>query len=148
MQLIGKKEFEAPAFDSKDEIFIIYVTYFANFNNIYLFCRVQIASLKVNKTPITIFPEYSNLIDIFSPKLVVELLKHIGINNHAINIVNGNQPLYGLIYSLRLVKLEILKTYIKKNLVNNFIKPSKSLVDALILFTQKFNDSFCLYIDY
>ena len=40
---------------------------------------------------------------------------------HAIELEKGKQPSFGLIYSLRPVELEILKTYIKTNLANSFI---------------------------
>ena len=44
---------------------------------------------------------------------------------HSINLFYNNQLLYRLIYSLRLVRLEILKAYIQANLISNFIKFSK-----------------------
>ena len=44
--------------------------------------------------------------------------------------------------------MKILKTYIENNLVNGFIQLSKSLVKALILFDQKQNDFFQLYINF
>ena len=50
------------------------------------------------------------------------------------------------IYSLGPVKLEILKSYMETNLSNDFIKPSKSLVEVLIFFDKKLDQSFQLYI--
>ncbi len=72
----------------------------------------------------------------------------MGINNHAIELVDDWKLFYGPIYSLDLVKLEILKTYIKNNLANNFIKLSKSLVGISILFDKKPDGNLSLYIDY
>ena len=46
------------------------------------------------------------------------------------------------------MKLETLKTYIKTNLANSFIRPSQSPASALILFIQKKNGSFQLCVDY
>lgn len=46
------------------------------------------------------------------------------------------------------MELEILKTYIKTNLVNNFIKSLKFFTNTLIFFFQKLNSSFSLYINY
>lgn len=63
-----------------------------------------------------------------------EFLKYIEMNDHVIKLEIGKQPLLGLIYSLGLVELEILKTYIKTNLINGFIQLFKSTVRALILF--------------
>ncbi len=62
--------------------------------------------------------------------------------------MDNQQPPYGPIYSLSLVELEILKTYIKNNLANGFIKPSKSPVGAPILFDKKLDRSLRLCLDY
>ena len=78
----------------------------------------------------------------------MELLGHIGINDHSIKLKKDKQSSFSLIYSLGPVKLEILKTYIEINLTNSFIRLSKSLAPAFILFDWKPNRSFCLCIDY
>ena len=65
---------------------------------------------------------------------IAEILEYTKINDHAIKLEEGKQPLFGLIYSLRLVELETLKTFIKTNLANSFIRPSKSFIGALIFF--------------
>ena len=70
------------------------------------------------------------------------------MNEHAIKLEEGKQPLFGPIYSLGLVELETLKTYIKTNLANSFIRPSKSLARAPILFDKKPDRSFCFCVDY
>ena len=43
---------------------------------------------------------------------IIELPKLIGIKNRAINLIESKQILYNLIYSLRLVELKTLRTYI------------------------------------
>ena len=95
-----------------------------------------------NEAPVTILAEYLNFEDVFSKKSVVVLPEYIKINTHAIDLENGKQPLYGLIYSLGSVELETLKTSIVTNLVNGFICPSKPLAGAPILFDKKLNRSF------
>ncbi len=87
--------------------------------------KTQIASLKADKAPIKVFNEYADFVDIFLPKLVVKLFKHLGQ-----------------------VELEIVKAYIKNSLANGFIRPSKSPAKALILFNKKLNESLRLYINY
>ncbi len=72
----------------------------------------------------------------------------MGIYDHAIELVDDWQPLYGPIYSLGLVELETLKVYIKNNLANSFIRPSKSLTGASIFFNKNSDRSLQLYIDY
>lgn len=56
---------------------------------------------------------------------MIEQPKLTNINNYAINLIKNKQILYGLIYSLELIELKPLKTYIEINLVNRFIWPSK-----------------------
>ena len=70
------------------------------------------------------------------------------MNEYAIKLEEGKQPPFRPIYSLGPVELEIWKTYIKTNLANDFICPSKSLAEAPILFDKKPDGSLCLYIDY
>ena len=70
------------------------------------------------------------------------------MNEHAIKLEKGKQPLFGPIYSLGPVELEMLKTYIKTNLANGFIRPSKFPAGAPILFDRKPDGSFRLCVDY
>ena len=109
--------------------------------------RAQIAHLKADKAPIEVPSEYADFANVFSSKLAAELSEH-GISDHAIELVDDWQPLYGPIYSLGPVELETLKVYIENNLANGFIKPSKSPVGALILFDKKPNGSLKLCVDY
>ena len=66
--------------------------------------------LIVKEAPIKIFNKDIKFADIFFLDLASKLPKHTGINEHAIELVDYQQPLYGPIYSLRPVKLEILKS--------------------------------------
>ncbi len=45
---------------------------------------------------IKVFSKYANFVDVFSLQLAAELLEHIGINNHAIELVDDWQPAYAL----------------------------------------------------
>lgn len=92
--------------------------------------------------------EYLNYTNIFSKKPVIELFKWADSNKYLIDLKLDKQPLYGLIYSLRPMWLEILKTYIQINLVNDFIRLSKSLARTLILFNWKLDYSFCQFVNY
>ena len=78
----------------------------------------------------------------------MELLENTGINEHAIKLEKSKQPPFGPIYSLGLVELETLKTYIETNLANGFIRSSKSPTEAPILFDMKPNKSLRLCVDY
>ena len=92
--------------------------------------------------------KYSDYNNVFSAEYKVELSKNTRINKHTIKLEEGKQPLFGPIYSLELVELEILKIYIKTNLANGFIRPFKSSVEALILFNRKLDRNLHLCIDY
>ena len=78
--------------------------------------------------------EYFNYNIIFSIENTAKLLKYTKINDYAIELKEDKQSLFRLIYSLKPIVLEILKTYIKINLTNGFIQPFKFSARALILF--------------
>ena len=79
---------------------------------------------------------------------VTELPKNTEMNKHGIKLEEDKQPPFEPIYSLGPVELEILKTYIKTNLANGFIRPSKFPIGAPILFDRKPDGSLRLYVDY
>ncbi len=110
--------------------------------------KAQIAHPKADEAFSEVPSEYTDFVDVFSPKFAIELLEHTRINNHAIKFVNDWQPPYGFIYSLESMELETLKTYIENNLVNDFSKSSKFPVRALIIFNKKPNGSLRLCVDY
>ena len=110
--------------------------------------QAQVGVLLFNKAPTKVLAEYSDYNDVFSAEYAAELLENTGINEHAIKLKKDKQPPFGPIYSLRLINLETLKTYIKTNLANGFIRPSKSPTGALILFDGKLDRSFRLSMDY
>lgn len=134
VKLNRKKEFVVAALNLEDEIFIVYVASLAISYEIHFFYKAQIVLLKFNKALTIICSGYSYFADVFFLELTRELLEYTKINNQAIKLVDIKQSLYRLIYSLKLMKLEILKTYIKVNLPNKFIRSSKSPIDALIPF--------------
>lgn len=98
--------------------------------------------MKINKAFIAILSEYTNFVDVFFPYLATKLLENIKINNFAINLIDSKQLPYGPIHSLKLIELEILKTYIKTNLANSFIRPFKTVISTPIFFVWKSNNSF------
>ncbi len=115
---------------------------------IHLSQAAQIAALQWDKAPTEIPAEYSDYADIFSSELAIELPENTEMNEHAIELIDGKQPPYGLIYALSPVELETLKTYIETHLKTGFIRPSKSLAVALIFFNKKPDGSLRLCVDY
>lgn len=92
--------------------------------------------------------KYSEFAGIFCFKQVIELREHMSINDYAMDLVENKQLPYNRINSIRPLKLKTVKTFIKTNLANNFIKSSKSLADAHIFFVQNTNDGLLFYFDY
>ena len=97
-----------------------------------LSCQFQVILVTRKETGIPV--KYSDFSNVFSSDSAAELLQYIGINNHPINLLDNKQLPYGPIYSLGLVELETLKTYIKANLPSGLIRPFKFFVGALKLF--------------
>ena len=92
--------------------------------------------------------KYSDFSDVFLQEKASILPEVTELNQHAIKLQEDQQLLYRPIYSLGLVELGTLKTYIETNLTNGFIWPSKLPVDAPILFVGKLEGSLHLYVNY
>ena len=110
--------------------------------------QAQVGALLFNKALTEVPAEYFDYNDIFLTENVVELPENTGINEYAIKLEEGEQWPFGPIYSLGLIELEIFKTYIKTNLANSFIWPSKSSAKASILFNKKPDRSLRLCVNY
>lgn len=137
------------ALDPKQEVFVVYiVTFFIKPIKVHPNYKVQIVALIADKTFITVPVEYSNFVVIFSKESAVILLEYTKININAINLKEGKQLLYGLIYNLGLVELKTLKIYIKTKLSNSFIYLFKSPANNPILYNKKPNGSFRFFINY
>ena len=108
--------------------------------------KAQITSLLTEK--VIILAEYLDFANVFSKISAKVLQEQTGVNEDAIKLENNKQSPYRPIYSLGFVELKTLKTYIKINLTNGFIRLSKSPAGALILFVQKPNSSLCLCVNY
>ncbi len=110
--------------------------------------KAHIAHLKADEAPTKVASKYTDFVDIFSLKLAMKLPKHTRIHNHTIELVDDSQPPYGLIYSLGLVELEILKVYIKNNVAHGFIRPFKFPARPPIFFDKKPDGNLRLCMDY
>ena len=141
--LIKKKKFAAVALDPGYKAFVVKVDILSvsSSDKVYLSKKAQIVYMKADKALFQVLNKYTNFANVFLPKLAADLLEYTGINNHTIDSVNDWQLPYNLIYSIGLVKLEILKGYIKNNLANDFIRPFKSFARASIFFDKKPNKS-------
>ena len=60
----------------------------------------------------------------------------------------GTEPPWGPIYPMSAPKLAEMKTYVKSFLANGFIRPSKSLAAAFVMFMAKLDGKLRLVVDY
>ena len=119
---IDIKEFAKTAFEEHVEAFVVHITFLSTIA-IYP-ARKALIALWVAKE-VKISTKYLDFSDVFLEEKASILPEATKLNQHAIELQKGQQPPYGPIYSLGPVELEMLKTYIKTNLANGFIRPSK-----------------------
>ena len=74
---------------------------------------------------VIILAKYLDFADVFLKELANIFPKQIGVNEYIIKLIKSKQPPYRSIYSLRLVKFETFKIYIKTNLASSFIRALK-----------------------
>ena len=149
VRLVNPKEFVIAALDANSETFIVYMAIREQEEMpVHMERQAQVAALLFDEAPNEVPVEYSDYSDVFLAENAAELPENTGMNEHAIELEEDKQPPFGPIYSLGPVELETLKTYIKTNLANGFICPSKSPAGAPILFNKKPDRSLRLCVDY
>ena len=90
-----------------------------NLMPIYPAQEAQIALLVAKK--VKSLTKYSDFLNILLKEKTLILSKAIKLNQHVIKLQKSQQPPYKPIYSLGLIELEMLKTYIETNFANSFI---------------------------
>ena len=122
IQIINKKDFVIAVLDANSKTFVVHIVIWKQEEMpVHFEKQAQVGALLFNKAPTRILAEYFDYSNVFSTEYAAELPENTGINEHAIKLEEDKQPLFGPIYSLEPVELEILKTYIKTNLANGFI---------------------------
>ena len=153
VQIINKKDFVIAALDIDSEMFVVHMAIWKQ-EEMLVHSKRQaqikphVKALLFNEALTEVPAEYSDYSDVFSIEYAAEFPENTRVNKYAIKLEKGKQPLFGPIYSLEPVELKTLKTYIKTNLANNFIRPFKSSAGAPILFNRKPDRSFRLCVDY
>ena len=131
-------------FVTAEEFNTILNFYFSVFE-LWLFCDGN-GPVQATVEEVILSVEHADFADVFSPTLAHELPPHAP-HNHAIEI-NNDQFLFGPIYSLSAVELDVLKKYIKDNLEKGFIVLFMSSAGTLILFTKKKDGGLWLCMNY
>ncbi len=92
VELIEKIEFIAIALNPEHKAFVVQVVAlnisFDISDEMHSLRKAQRAHLKVDEAPIEVFNKYANFADVLLPKLDIELLKHMNINNYTIKLVD------------------------------------------------------------
>ena len=134
--------------DENIEAFIVHVGFLSlgSKMTIHPAQKAQIALLLAKE--VTVSTKYSDFADVFSKESAEVLLERTKINKHAIELEDSKQPPYGPNYNLDPVELETPKIYIEINLANGFIRPSKSVAGAPVLFVHKPNGSLRFCVNY
>lgn len=101
-----------------------------------------------DKASIKVLSKYLDYINIFLFDFIIELSKNTSMNKYIIKLIESKQLLYRLIYSLKLVELETLKTYIEIYLKIGFIQSFKFLISISILFYWKLDRNLYFCINY
>ena len=149
VQIIDSKKLIIVTFDVNYKTFIMHVAIREQEKMpVHSKRQAQVGALLFDKASTKVLVEHFNNSNVFLVENIAKLTKNSRINEYTIKLEKGKQPLFDPIYSLGLVKLETLKTYIKINLANGFIQPSKSFAGALIFFDKKPGRSFRFYVDY
>ena len=123
VKLIDQKKFAKAVLDKNIEVFVVHINSLKSKMTIHLARKTQIALLLAKK--VTVPVKYLDFANVFSTESANILLEQTGGNKHAIKLEKGKQLPYGPIYSVGPAELNTLKTYIKSNLANGFIKASK-----------------------
>ena len=109
---------------------------------------IYAAPTSEEKTLAASIPEqYKDFEDVFLKKNADILPEHRPYDC-AIDLEEGAQPHFGLIYNLSQTELAELRKYIDENLSKNFIRHSKSPAGAPILFVKKKDGSLRMCVDY
>lgn len=122
------------------------------------FCKKECLSIakQINATQVTVpsapalekiqnskLPqEYSAFADVFE-KQNADLFPEHRKYDISIDLIPGNSPPWGPIYSLSTPELETLKSYIDENLAKGFIRHSKSPAGAPVFFMTKKDKTCC-----
>ena len=146
VKIIDQNEFTKAALDENVKAFVVHVSFLGSKMTIQPAREAQWALLLAEE--VTMATKYLDFADVFSEKSANILPERTGANKNPIELEKGKQLPYGPIYSLGPVEFETLKTYIKTNLANGFIRASKSLASTLILFVRKPNGTFRLCVNY
>ena len=98
VKLMGKKKFAVAALNPESETFVVHVASLSSNAlpsssplklDVHPFRRSQVSDFIAEEASTKLLNEYSDFANVFSPNLASKLPEHTGINDHAIQLVNG-----------------------------------------------------------
>src|SRR6266581_2846938 len=95
----------------------------------------------------TVPTAYHEFAEVFSKSKANTLAPHREYDLK-IELEDGKHPPLGTLYSLSLIELEALRTFLDEHLASGFIHPSSSTHTAPVLFVCKKDGSLCLCVDF
>ena len=104
--------------------------------------NVEIAS-KMRKL-FTFLKSYENCFDFKNTKILFEHKNE----NHVITFLSNAKSLYKSLYTFFETKFKILRNYLLKNLILNYIRGFTSRASASMFFVFRKNNNFCFCINY
>ena len=120
-----------------------------NFNNKIFVYALICNNLNVEIAPkmrklFTFLKSYENCFDFKNAEILFEYKNE----DHVINFLFNAKSLYESLYIFFKTEFEILKNYLLKNLILNYIRKFTNRANALMFFVFKQNDNFRLYVNY
>ena len=149
VQIVDPKEFVIVALNADSKTFVVHVAIQKREKMpVHSKKQAEIGAQLFDKALTAVPTKYFNYSNVFLVENAVKFPENIVMNEYIIKLEEDKPPPFGAIYSLGPVELEMLKTYIKTNLANSFIRLFKSPAGALIFFDRKPDRNLCLCIDY
>ncbi len=91
--------------------------------------------------------EYHDFLDVFSCELM-NTLSEQRLYDHKIQLQKSKTSTFESLYDMSQNELQILKKYLKNNLIKDFIQVSSFLVISLILFVKKSSEELRFCVNY
>ena len=150
VDVLDSNDFVEKVMNDDNVAYVLYIwTVVDDMKNVHSFRKIQI-SLAVAKKfdeTIEISKTWLKHSDIFDDEKTYQLPKH-GSTDHVIDLKKDKTPSYDFIYFLFEEELKVLKQYIDRHLVIEFIRSFIFSADAFILFVKKKDGDFRLCVNY
>jgi len=91
--------------------------------------------------------EYHDFLDVFSCKLINTLFEQ-RFYDHKIQLQKSKTSTFESLYDMSQNELQVLKKYLKNNLIKDFIQVNSFLAIFLILFVKKSSEELRFYVNY